>query len=218
MTARDRRVDRAIASARELAQLARKEFREARLASGISRADAGRAVGISPSQVDRFERGLLHDIRLEQMCRLTAAVGLVPSLRFFPDGDPLRDIGQVRVLSRLRARLAAASGWRTEVPLRGQHDLRAWDALLDTDACVDAFEVETRLADLQATERRVMRKLRDDTSVGHVFLVVADTKSNRRALWFGREGLRGNFPLDTREVLKAFGAGKCPGQNGLVII
>jgi transcriptional regulator with XRE-family HTH domain len=213
MTVRDRRVDRAIALAASLSARARQEFRDARVASGLSRGDVGRSVGISPSQVDRFERGILRDIRLEQLCRLSVAVGLVPNLRFFPDGDPLRDAGQVRVLCRLHNRLPVGR-FRTEVPLHGQSDLRAWDALLDGTGCMDAFEIETRVADLQALERRVMLKLRDDTTIQHVFLVVADTRRNRTALSAGRAGLRGNLPLDTRAVLASFSAGGCPGSGG----
>ena len=84
--------------------------------------------------------------------------------------------------------------------------------------CSDAFEIETRLADLQALERRVMLKLRDDTTIQHLFLVVADTRRNRTALSAGREALRGNFPLDTRAVLASLGAGGCPGSNGIIVI
>ena len=83
---------------------------------------------------------------------------------------------------------------------------------------VDAFEAETGLADLQATERRVMLKFRDDASVGHVILLVADTKANRRALAVGREGLRGNFPLDTRAAMSALAPGRCPGGNAVVVV
>lgn len=218
MTARVRRVERAVVLAKTLAETTRREFREARIASGLSRGDIGRAVGISPSQVDRFERGLLRDVRLEQLCRLCLAVGLVPSLRFFPDADPVRDIAQVRLLDRLRTRLPMSIRWRTEVPLLGRADARAWDAVLDGHGCNDAFEAETRLADLQATERRVMLKFRDDASVGHVILLVADTKANRRALAVGREGLRGNFPMDTRAAMSALAAGRCPGGNAVVVV
>ena len=218
MAARDRRLDRAIALAMTLSESARKEFRVARLASGLSRADAGRSVGISPSQVDRFERGMLRDVRLEQLCRLSSAVGLVPTLRFFPDADPVRDIAQLRLLERVRVRLPSSVSWRTKVPLFGRRDSRAWDAVMDATGCTDAFEAETRLADLQATERRILLKLRDDQTIRHVVLIVADTKANRRALAVGREGMRGNFPLDTRAALSNLCAGRCPGGNAIVLV
>jgi transcriptional regulator with XRE-family HTH domain len=218
MSTRERRAERAVVLAGRLSAAARTEFRQSRISSGLSRSDVARAAGVSPSQVDRFERGELRDIRLGPLCRLSVAVGLVPSLRFFPDGDPLRDAAQSRALGRLRARIAATAPFQTEVPLYGRSDLRAWDAVVDTGACRDAFEVETRLWDLQATTRRILLKLRDDQTIQHVFLVVADTKADRRALAAGRELLRGGFPLDTREVLASFGAGRCPGSCGVVIL
>lgn len=217
MTVRDRRVDRAIALATSMSELARREFRDARLASGLSRGEVARSVGMSPSQVDRFERRLLRDIRLDQMTRLSVAVGLVPNLRFYPDGDPLRDAGQIRVLGRLRDRLPSGR-FPTEVPLHGRADLRAWDAVLDEIGCTDAFEVETMIWDLQALERRLMLKLRDDTRIQHVFLVVADTRRNRLALAAGREALLGNFPLETRAALASLSAGRCPGSSGVIVL
>jgi transcriptional regulator with XRE-family HTH domain len=218
MTVRDRRIDRALVLARTLAESSRREIRQARITAGLSRVDVGRAVGVSASQVDRFERGTLRNVRLEQLCRLSVAVGLVPSVRFFPDGDPLRDAGQLRVLGRLSRRLPSTGRLRTEVPLVGRADLRAWDAVLDGTGCVDGVEIETRLSDLQAVERRLMLKARDDPTIRHVFLVLADTRANRRALETGREALRGNFPLDTRAVLASLSAGRCPGSNGLIVI
>lgn len=70
---------------------------------------------------------------------------------------------------------------------------------------------------MQAIERRILLKLRDDQTIRHVVLVVADTKANRRALTVGREGLRGNFPLDTRAAMSSLSAGRCPGRNAVVL-
>jgi transcriptional regulator with XRE-family HTH domain len=218
MPTRDRRLDRAIALADEISKTATKEFRLARKASGLSRADAGRAVGVSASQVDRFERGQLQHVRVDQLRRLSLAVGLVPTVRFYPDADPVRDIAQIRLLGRVHDRLAATVRWRTEVPLVGVTDARAWDAVGDGHGCVDAFEAETRLADLQVIERRVLRKFRDDPTVQHVVLVVADTPANRRVLAIARDALKGNFPLDMRAALTNLSAGRCPGADAIVVI
>lgn len=190
----------------------------ARVRAGISQKDVGRAVGMSASQVGRFERGQLQDVTIEKVCRLGAAVGLEASLRLYPDGDPIRDAAQVRLLERLRERTGAGVHWRTEVPLIGRDDPRAWDAVAHGTGCIDGVEAETRLSDVQATERRVMLKLRDDVSIRHVFMLIADTRANRAALTLGREGLRGNFPLDTRELLASLANGRCPGANGLIIL
>lgn len=218
MPTRDRRVDRAIAVSRTISTYAISEIRSARVATGLSQDDVGRSVGISGSQVGRFERGELADIGIDQLCRLSASVGLVPSLRLYPAGDPVRDAAQARLLERLRGRLPSNADYRTEVPLHGRSDARAWDAVVRSKTCLDAFEAESRLGDLQATERRIMLKLRDDPVIGHVFLLVAATRANRRALELGREGLRGNFPLDTREALASLSRGRCPGRNGLLLL
>src|SRR5687768_12469547 len=63
MTVRDRRIDRALVLARTLAESSRREIRQARITAGLSRVDVGRAVGVSASQVDRFERGTLRNVR-----------------------------------------------------------------------------------------------------------------------------------------------------------
>jgi hypothetical protein len=75
MTVRDRRAARATSLADALAENARREFRQGRTAARLSRGDIGRAMAISPSQVDRFERGMLRDIRLGPLCLMMAAVG-----------------------------------------------------------------------------------------------------------------------------------------------
>lgn len=61
-------------------------------------------------------------------------------------------------------------------------------------------------------------KLRDDPSVDHVVLLLADTPSNRRAIALVRELLRSELPLDTRSVLGALEAGRSPGANGVAFL
>ncbi len=218
MTIRNGRLDRALATWRRIEAGVIRDVHEARLAAGISREDLARAVGMSASAIARFERRELADIGIEQLCRLSAGVGLEAAVRLFPDGDPIRDAGQVRLLDRLRLRLPAALRWRVEVPLFGRADRRAWDAVLDGHGCADSVEAEARVADLQATERRVGLKARDDPTIGHVILLIADTRSNRHALALGRESLRSQYPLDTRAAMASLAAGRCPGANAIVIL
>lgn len=218
MPVRDRRLDRALATTRRIETSLAAEIRIGRLAAGLSQDDVGRAVGVSGSQVGRFERGEIATMRIEQLCRLGAAVGLAPNIRLYPDGDPVRDVAHTRLLERLRGQVPEGSRWRVEVPVHGRHDLRAWDAVIDGTGCVDAVEAETRLADLQATARHVQLKLRDDATVTHVILLVADTRWNRRALALGRDGLREQFPLDSRLALPRLREGRCPGANAIVML
>lgn len=218
MSTRTTRLERADANARTIIDGALREFDSARLALGLSMADVGQAVGMSRSQVGRLVRREIPDVTVKQICRLHAAVGLTNTMRAFPAGDPLRDAGQVRLLDQARRRVSSTIAWRVERGVDRIGDLRAWDAALDGHGCVDAIEAITRFGDAQAIQRRAMRKLRDDASVQHLFLVIADTRLNRAALAECREAMRTDLPLDTRAVLQALGEGRCPGASGIVIV
>ena len=109
----------------------------------------------------------------------TAAVlGLELSLKAYPAGHPLRDAAHVALLDRLRARLSPRLTWRSEVPLANASDRRAWDACIWASGLVIGVEVETRIRDLQAIERRLALKKRDG-AVASVLLLLADTRWNR---------------------------------------
>lgn len=218
MATRTTRLDRADATARMIVDEAMREFESARLALGLSMYDVGRAVGLSRSQVGRLVRRDIQDVSVRQICRLHAAVGLTDTMRAFPAGDPLRDAGQVRLLEQAHRRVSTIIGWHVERGVNRPGDLRAWDVVLDGHGCVDAMEGITRFGDAQAIQRRAMLKLRDDPSVRHLFLVIADTRANRAALAACRESMRSDLPLDTRAVLHALGEGRCPGGSGIVII
>lgn len=217
MSTRDRRLDRATDRERTIAGSVRRELIGARRAVGMSRRELGKAVGLSEGMVARFESGADLDIGIGRLARMSAGLGLDLSVRLYPAGDPVRDAGSLRLERRIRARIAPVLRWRSEVPVAG-NGLRAWDAVVDGTGCVDAFELETRVGDVQATERRLHLKLRDDPSVRHLFLVIADTRHGRSVLAAARGHLRESYPLDTREILAAFGAGRCPGASGSVVI
>jgi transcriptional regulator with XRE-family HTH domain len=218
MVVRNGPLDRALANLRRIDADLRDELATSRKASGLSRRELGVAVGLSKDRIGRFERGELRDLDLEQIVRMAAGLGLKLSVRLFPDGDPIRDVGQFRLLERLRVRLPPTIRLRLEVPLFGRSDFRAWDAVADGHGCVDAIEAETRLADGQASIRRIMLKARDDRTVGHVILLVADTPANRMTLRLVRASLRASFPLDTRTTLARLAAGHCPGANAVVVL
>jgi hypothetical protein len=169
---------------------------------------------MSGSQFGRIERGELRGVSVEQWCRAAAAVGLRLHVRAYPSGDALRDVPQARLLARFRGRLHSGVQLRTEVPLHGRTDSRAWDGVIDFDGERDAVEAETRIRDGQAMWRRVALKRRDDSTISHVFLLVADTPANRRAIGEIRELLRPDLPLDSRRVLSALAKGRCPGRVG----
>lgn len=218
MAVRNGPLDRARETSKRLATLAAAEIRGARVAAGLSQHALGAAVGLSASEIGRFERGDIQDVGIDRLCRMAAAAGLTVTLRLYPEGDPVRDAGQVRLLARLRDRISPSVRWRQEVPLTGRGDLRAWDAVIDGTGCADAVEAETRFVDTQATERRVALKLRDDPSVAHVVLLLADTRLNRSTLAAVRDSLRATYPIDGRVALARIAAGRCPGGNAIIVL
>jgi hypothetical protein len=126
---------------------------------------------------------------------------------------------QLRLLEAFRARLHATITWRTEVPLPITGDRRAWDAVaIDRDGAWTGIEGISRLGAVDATIRRANQKQRDDARIGHVVLLVADTVRNRDALRPAGSNVRADYPLDTRAVLGALGAGSAPHLGGVVIL
>jgi Helix-turn-helix domain len=218
MAGRDRRLDRALALFRGLNHEIGHEIGLARGTAGVSQDAAGASVGMSGSQFGRIERGELRNVSVEQWCRASAAVGLRLHIRAYPDGDALRDLPQARLLGRFRGRLHPGVQLRTEVPLYGRTDLRAWDGVIDFADERDAVEAETRIRDGQAMWRRVALKRRDDPTISHVFLLVADTPANRIAIAEIRELLRPDLPLDSRSILSALAKGRCPGAGGILFL
>lgn len=193
------------------------EIRLARRQSGLSQRVAGLAAAMSHAQFGRIERGELQRVTLDQVARAGAVVGLRLAARLYPDGDPVRDAAQLRLLARLRSALPAGVRWRTEVPLPILGDRRAWDAVVTLSGGEVAFEAETRLLDVQALDRRIALKRRDG-NVERVVLVIADSAANRRAIELHRADLAASFPLDARAVLGALRAGRAPADCGIVML
>jgi transcriptional regulator with XRE-family HTH domain len=214
---RERPRDRALRHAARIRLETGEEIRTARQAAGLSLRAAAAAVGMDYGQFARIERDEAGDVRLSQVCLACEAVGLEFKGRPYPAGDPVRDAAHLGLLGRLRAQLPSSTPWRTEVPLRIVGDLRAVDAEVLVERTWVGFEAETRIRDVQATERKVQLKKRD-AGLRRIVLVVADTKSNRAVLRTHREALRTSFPLDTREVLSALRAGRLPPDDGVVVI
>ncbi len=74
-------------------------------------------------------------------------------------------------------------------------------------------EAETRLADVQALERRLALKARDG-DVDVVVLIVADTAHNRAVLERERGTLRALLPLEGATFVGRFVCGSCHRRAG----
>lgn len=103
-------------AARDLA-LVGDEIRTARLTAGLTMAQVGAAVGLSPSQISRIERASSRDVPARHLARMGAAVGLDVRIRAYPGPDPIRDAAQQALVDRLRGRLPDGVSMRTEVGL-----------------------------------------------------------------------------------------------------
>ena len=222
MSTRERPVDRgALLAGHDLIRVGG-ELRTARIGAGLSLRLVGRKVGISATQVMRFERGLVPNASVRQLARIGAVVGLTVRVRAYPGADPVRDAAQAKLLARLTGRLHKGLRFRTEVPLPIQGDQRAWDGWInrfvgrpdDRGLPVDA---ETRLHDIQALLRRLTLKLRD-SDVDCLLLVVSDTRTNREAVVAAEQVLAGVFPVSPRRALAALAAGRHPGGSSLIFV
>ena len=184
--------------------------------AGISQATLGSAVGLSDSEVSRVEQGTADWLTVIHAAELLGAVGLNLWAKTFPAGPPLRDAAHLKLLADFEARLAPSIRCQREWPLPGDRDRRAVDLLLSGLPRTVAVEAETVLEDLQALQRSVNLKQRD-AGIDIMLLLVRGSARNRGILR-GADALRRDFPLRTRAVMAALGAGRDPGGNGLVIL
>jgi hypothetical protein len=122
------------------------------------------------------------------------------------------------LLARFEALLYALLHLRREVPLPISGDARAWDAAIIDDTGMAFTEAETHLGDMQALERRIELKLRDDSRASVVILVVARTRHNLRVLAEHRESMRRTFPLDGAAIARSLRAGRIPTASGVIVI
>lgn len=193
------------------------ETRTVRLDRGLSLGDVGRAVGISQPTMTRFEHLQIDDVGIIRLSQILAVVGVDLSARAYPGGQPLRDAGHVRLLSRFRALLHPSLAWATEVPLPAAGDLRAWDGMVRGPGWRYGTEGETHPTDAQALARRTELKRRDG-QVDGVLLVLPDTRHVRLFLAAAGDLLMPSFPIPGRRALELLGAGIEPGGNSVIVL
>jgi transcriptional regulator with XRE-family HTH domain len=194
------------------------DLRSARRAAGLSQASLAVALGCSRPEVSVRERGARGDIGVIQLVRMAAGVGLDISIRAYPAGSPLRDVGQLRVLARFRPAAGPLWHWQTEVPVsRDPSDRRAFDAVLSRGPLRLGVEAITRLTDAQAQVRAITLK-QEAAGLTCLVLVLADTHHNRRAVHEGAPTLQPAFPLASRDLLRLLRSGELPPANGIVLV
>ena len=118
------------------------------------------------------------DLTLHDVCRVARAVGLAPSFRLYPTGEPIRDSAQLALLIRFEQLVTPPLHLVREVPLPIAGDLRAWDGRIRDRSGTASVEGESRITDAQALARRIALKTRDDPGAGaavRIFTLVAET-------------------------------------------
>jgi transcriptional regulator with XRE-family HTH domain len=193
------------------------EYREARLARGLSQQAVARAIGRTDSQISRLERGEQESVSIVVLAQLLSVVGLELGARAYPSGGGLRDAGQVRLIGRFGPKVSADFTWRTEVTIPIAGDLRAWDVGLFLPGLRIGVDAETRLRDVQEVDRRVMLKLRD-SGFDRAIILVANTRTNWRVLTEFRQALQANFPVPSGIALRALADGRDPGGNAIIVL
>lgn len=194
------------------------DLRSSRIGAGLSLDDAARAAGMSPSQLGRLERGLLGQPTIEQLCRAGASVGLRASTKLYEAGAPVRDRAQLALLARFEATLGPPLRLLREVPLPIERDMRAWDGMVVAPDGRAFVEGETHVTDVQAFERRLRLKLRDDERSARVILLLMRSAHHRDLLGLHRETLRDLLPLDGAAILRALRSGRMPPASGILVL
>jgi hypothetical protein len=167
--------------------------------------------------VSLLERGRYANVPFVLVAQFLSVVGLDLAARAYPVGGGLRDIAQVRLLDRLRARASRDFTWQTEVPIPIPGDLRAWDAVIRIGSIVIGVDAETRLRDFQSVDRRMTLKARD-SGVDSTILLLSDTRSNRGILRDIRLVAAVNYPIPSRVALAALEAGRQPSGNAIIML
>jgi transcriptional regulator with XRE-family HTH domain len=219
MTTASRAIDRGNRLGERALQAIGREFEAARRGLGLSQAALAGVARVSRPRYSRIENGKARTLQVVEVTRLATVLGLEAPFRMYPSAVPLRDAGHVRRLHAFLAQVAAPLTARTEVPLPSpldRHELRAWDAMLFGHEERTAVELEMRLYDAQAVERRLALKRRDDPTE-HFLLLVADTRTNRRVLAAFESLFVGLPRLKTAAVRAALEAGRHPG-TGMVLV
>jgi transcriptional regulator with XRE-family HTH domain len=196
------------------------EFRDKRVAIGLSQQQVANAAGISRLSYLRVEHGKLQTLSITRANRIASVLGLDLSVRVFPGAEPLRDAASLARLERVLEYVTAPLTCSTEVPLRSSSDRpreqRAWDAMLFGHGRRTGIELEMRIRDAQALERRINLKRQDDP-VDAFVLLVADSKHNRQLLEAHPSLFPGLSRITFRELTRQLRAGRHP-PSCLVVV
>lgn len=190
------------------------ELRQARRRAGLTAQAVASVLGVSHPTFLRNERGY-RGMPPILLARHAAVVGLRVRIKLYPEGEAVRDAGQVALIRRFREEVGELGKWAFEVPIPRSGDQRALDAVLTVAGGRIGLEFYTRLADVQAQLRAANLKKRD-AELDRLVVVVQATRANRRALREAGTALA-DFPGGGRRLLTALAAGEMPANDGVIL-
>jgi transcriptional regulator with XRE-family HTH domain len=203
-----------------------------RVRRGWRQADAAAEAGVSRSQVGRLERGDSRQLPLGVAERVADALGAQVELRLRWRGeglDRLLDEAHARLVELLVRRLRAL-GWDVGVEVsfssygeRGSIDVLAWHPV---HRALAVFEVKSVTPDMQAMLGGLDRKARlaplvardrgwSPVAVVARFLVIGDSRTNRRRVEDHAATVAAALPAGTREVRSRLADPRPPGIGGV---
>lgn len=193
-----------------------RQFRALRIRKEVRQADVARIARLSRAVVSRIDRGLIGNIRVEDLERAAAALGAIVDLRLRWNGeqlDRLVDEAHARLVD-LAVALLRATGWEVAVEVsfsiwgeRGSIDVLAYHRATGTILVV---EVKSVVPDSQSTLHGLDRKTRlarqiaeqrgwDCRTVARLLIVGASATSRRRIARLAPT-YRAVFPTRGRDV------------------
>lgn len=202
-------------------------LRAIRLRAGRTQEEVAIAAGVPRGVVGRIERGLLRGVPLDAIRAVASALGAGIDVWVRWQGGDLGRLVNARHAALHEAfagRFGAIGGWVFEPEVsfsiggeRGVIDVLGWHAATGTLLVVELKTEFVDINDLMATvdrKRRLADRIAADrgweeASVSS-WVVVAESRTNRRALARHRAALRAKFPADGRALVGWLGRPAAP--------
>jgi transcriptional regulator with XRE-family HTH domain len=194
-------------------------YRALRHRKGWRQADLGARAGVSATLVARIERGAVGSIPLDKLRRVAVALGarLDPSIRW-PGADlgRLLDARHAAMHEAVAGLLSSLDGWQFEPEVsfsiygeRGVIDVLAWHpgrrALLVIELKTEVVDVSDLLGTMDRRRRlawQIGRERGWDPSTVSTWVVIAESRTNRRAVAAHERTLRSKLPVDSRGIAR----------------
>lgn len=191
--------------------------RAVRIRKGLRQLDLACSAGVSRSTVSRLESGNIGRLSLDTVERIASVVDVRPELSGRwrgGDGDRLLNWRHSLLANSFISAVRAHDGWllEPEVPFsiygeRGVIDQMGWHArsshLLVVELKTEFVDINEMLGSLNRKLRLALRIAADRgwrPKLVSVWLIVSDTRTNRRHAARHSSLLRSRFPLDGRSL------------------